>query len=166
MVFLTVVRHILNVCKKWFVCSVCIQDIILFLLKIAVVLLSSYCDLLNFLLAGKPGFTKKQADLFFPPDFADDFPVAMQVSSLANCLGTKWRQSLVTMVQLIQVLSQLLGIGCTNPVLPSHYLGPHLPLDHKLSNLCSLVGIILCWSCCCLLTTSNRVLSLCPFYCF
>eukprot|EP01018_Ginkgo_biloba_P000169 Gb_33029 [translate_table: standard] len=30
--------------------------------------------------AGKPGFTKKQADLFFPPDFADDFPVAMQIS--------------------------------------------------------------------------------------
>ncbi|CAD5174389.1 unnamed protein product [Musa acuminata subsp. malaccensis] len=29
---------------------------------------------------GKPGFTKKQADLFFPPDFADDFPVAMQIS--------------------------------------------------------------------------------------
>ncbi|KAI4382760.1 hypothetical protein MLD38_008678 [Melastoma candidum] len=25
-------------------------------------------------------FTKKQADLFFPPDFADDFPVAMQIS--------------------------------------------------------------------------------------
>lgn len=31
-------------------------------------------------LLGKPSFTKKQADLFFPPDFADDFPVAMQVS--------------------------------------------------------------------------------------
>lgn len=31
--------------------------------------------------AGKPSFTKKQADLFFPPDFADDFPVAMQVLS-------------------------------------------------------------------------------------
>jgi hypothetical protein len=30
-------------------------------------------------LAGKPSFSKKQADLFFPPDFADDFPVAMQV---------------------------------------------------------------------------------------
>jgi hypothetical protein len=30
-------------------------------------------------LAGKPGFSKKQADLFFPPDFQDDFPVAMQV---------------------------------------------------------------------------------------
>ncbi|CAA6654735.1 unnamed protein product [Spirodela intermedia] len=30
---------------------------------------------------GKPGFTKKQADLFFPPDFADDFPVAMQISN-------------------------------------------------------------------------------------
>ncbi|PWZ44489.1 Clathrin heavy chain 1 [Zea mays] len=29
---------------------------------------------------GKPGFSKKQADLFFPPDFQDDFPVAMQVS--------------------------------------------------------------------------------------
>ncbi|KAF6147003.1 hypothetical protein GIB67_036722 [Kingdonia uniflora] len=29
---------------------------------------------------GKPAFTKKQADLFFPPDFADDFPVAMQIS--------------------------------------------------------------------------------------
>ncbi|RZS19450.1 hypothetical protein BHM03_00051844, partial [Ensete ventricosum] len=33
----------------------------------------------DFLFPGKPGFTKKQADLFFPPDFADDFPVAMQV---------------------------------------------------------------------------------------
>lgn len=31
------------------------------------------------LLLGKPSFTKKQADLFFPPDFADDFPVSMQV---------------------------------------------------------------------------------------
>ncbi|THG03500.1 hypothetical protein TEA_021259 [Camellia sinensis var. sinensis] len=29
---------------------------------------------------GRPSFTKKQADLFFPPDFADDFPVAMQIS--------------------------------------------------------------------------------------
>ncbi|KAJ8446184.1 hypothetical protein Cgig2_015955 [Carnegiea gigantea] len=29
---------------------------------------------------GKPGFSKKQADLFFPPDFADDFPVSMQIS--------------------------------------------------------------------------------------
>ncbi|KAF8402617.1 hypothetical protein HHK36_010706 [Tetracentron sinense] len=29
---------------------------------------------------GKPAFTKKQADLFFPPDFADDFPVSMQIS--------------------------------------------------------------------------------------
>lgn len=28
---------------------------------------------------GKAAFTKKQADLFFPPDFNDDFPVAMQV---------------------------------------------------------------------------------------
>ncbi|CAI7842986.1 unnamed protein product, partial [Closterium sp. NIES-53] len=30
---------------------------------------------------GRVPFTKKQADLFFPPDFADDFPVAMQVSA-------------------------------------------------------------------------------------
>ncbi|RZC78063.1 hypothetical protein C5167_002277 [Papaver somniferum] len=29
---------------------------------------------------GKPAFSKKQADLFFPPDFADDFPVSMQIS--------------------------------------------------------------------------------------
>ncbi|KAL5063600.1 hypothetical protein RYX36_025337 [Vicia faba] len=29
---------------------------------------------------GKPSFTKKQADLFFPPDFADDFPVSTQIS--------------------------------------------------------------------------------------
>ncbi|MCI19140.1 clathrin heavy chain 1-like, partial [Trifolium medium] len=29
----------------------------------------------------KPSFTKKQADLFFPPDFADDFPVSMQISN-------------------------------------------------------------------------------------
>ncbi|KAL6838207.1 hypothetical protein ACP4OV_031969 [Aristida adscensionis] len=29
---------------------------------------------------GKPGFSKKQADLLFPLDFQDDFPVAMQVS--------------------------------------------------------------------------------------
>lgn len=36
----------------------------------------------SIIFAGKPSFTKKQADLFFPPDFADDFPVAMQVSEL------------------------------------------------------------------------------------
>ncbi|MFQ6647255.1 hypothetical protein Gotur_019652, partial [Gossypium turneri] len=29
---------------------------------------------------GKSSFSKKQADLFFPPDFQDDFPVAMQIS--------------------------------------------------------------------------------------
>lgn len=36
--------------------------------------------------AGKPSFSKKQADLFFPPDFADDFPVAMQVPNLLMLL--------------------------------------------------------------------------------
>ncbi|KAG2394918.1 Clathrin heavy chain 2 [Vigna angularis] len=30
---------------------------------------------------GKPSFSKKQADLFFPPDFADDFPVSMQTAT-------------------------------------------------------------------------------------
>ncbi|CAI9767563.1 unnamed protein product [Fraxinus pennsylvanica] len=35
---------------------------------------------------GKPSFTKKQADLFFPPDFADDFPVAMQISHKYNLI--------------------------------------------------------------------------------
>jgi hypothetical protein len=34
--------------------------------------------------AGKVPFMKKQADLFFPPDFADDFPVAMQVGSWSS----------------------------------------------------------------------------------
>jgi len=29
---------------------------------------------------GGPSFSKKQADLFFPPNFEDDFPVSMQVS--------------------------------------------------------------------------------------
>ncbi|CAD5174580.1 unnamed protein product [Musa acuminata subsp. malaccensis] len=41
----------------------------------------------------KPGFTKKQADLFFPPDFADDFPVAMQIShkySLIYVITEAW----------------------------------------------------------------------------
>lgn len=41
--------------------------------------MSCYSDY-GFLLSGKQSFTKKQADLFFPPDFADDFPVSMQVS--------------------------------------------------------------------------------------
>ena len=40
----------------------------------------SSCTDYGFLFSGKPSFTKKQADLFFPPDFADDFPVSMQVS--------------------------------------------------------------------------------------
>ncbi|OWM87409.1 hypothetical protein CDL15_Pgr022520 [Punica granatum] len=35
---------------------------------------------------GKASFTKKQADLFFPPDFADDFPVAMQISHKYNLI--------------------------------------------------------------------------------
>ncbi|KAJ6325082.1 hypothetical protein OIU76_012210 [Salix suchowensis] len=42
---------------------------------------------------GKPSFTKKQADLFFPPDFADDFPVAMQIShkySLIYAITKAW----------------------------------------------------------------------------
>ena len=30
--------------------------------------------------SGEPGFTEKQADLFFPPDFTDGFPAAMQIS--------------------------------------------------------------------------------------
>eukprot|EP00271_Cylindrocystis_brebissonii_P014176 TRINITY_DN35436_c0_g1_i1.p1 TRINITY_DN35436_c0_g1~~TRINITY_DN35436_c0_g1_i1.p1 ORF type:complete len:1694 (-),score=426.59 TRINITY_DN35436_c0_g1_i1:500-5581(-) len=30
---------------------------------------------------GRTPFAKRQADLFFPPDFADDFPVAMQISA-------------------------------------------------------------------------------------
>ncbi|CAL5424607.1 unnamed protein product [Camellia sinensis] len=35
---------------------------------------------------GKPAFSKKQADLFFPPDFVDDFPVAMQISHMYSLI--------------------------------------------------------------------------------
>ncbi|XP_028123484.1 clathrin heavy chain 1-like [Camellia sinensis] len=35
---------------------------------------------------GKPAFSKKQADLFFPPDFVDDFPVAMQISHMHSLI--------------------------------------------------------------------------------
>jgi len=44
--------------------------------------------LIDCLVVGKPGFSKKQADLFFPPDFQDDFPVAMQVSILGGKMCT------------------------------------------------------------------------------
>ncbi|KAI8020025.1 Clathrin heavy chain 2 [Camellia lanceoleosa] len=36
--------------------------------------------------SGKPAFSKKQADLFFPPDFVDDFPVAMQISHMYSLI--------------------------------------------------------------------------------
>uniref|UniRef100_A0A0E0F1G4 Clathrin heavy chain linker core motif domain-containing protein n=1 Tax=Oryza meridionalis TaxID=40149 RepID=A0A0E0F1G4_9ORYZ len=39
---------------------------------------------------GKPGFSKKQADLFFPPDFQDDFPVAMQISQKYGLIYLKY----------------------------------------------------------------------------
>ncbi|XP_039016474.1 clathrin heavy chain 1-like [Hibiscus syriacus] len=35
---------------------------------------------------GRPSFSKKQADLFFPPDFQDDFPVAMQISHIYSLI--------------------------------------------------------------------------------
>nr|GME04382.1 hypothetical protein DM860_000665 [Ipomoea batatas] len=39
------------------------------------------------LVGNHPSFTKKKADLFFPPDFADDFPDAMQVCLLDALLS-------------------------------------------------------------------------------
>ncbi|KAF8365209.1 hypothetical protein HHK36_032781 [Tetracentron sinense] len=36
--------------------------------------------ILRIVLAAKPAFTRKPSRSFFPPDFADDFPVAMQIS--------------------------------------------------------------------------------------
>ncbi|XP_039137808.1 uncharacterized protein LOC120265735 isoform X2 [Dioscorea cayenensis subsp. rotundata] len=39
---------------------------------------------------GKPGFSKKQADLFFPPDFADNFPIGKQkLQQLVGCMLLK-----------------------------------------------------------------------------
>lgn len=35
------------------------------------------CPLLR--AAGMTPFTKRQADVFFPPEYADDFPISMQV---------------------------------------------------------------------------------------
>ena len=33
-------------------------------------------------------FTKRQADVFFPPDYADDFPVSMQARPHASLRAT------------------------------------------------------------------------------
>jgi clathrin heavy chain len=52
-------------------------------------------------IAGKPGFSKKQADLFFPPDFQDDFPVAMQVHFMSQMQYTM----LGTIIYLIRFSS-------------------------------------------------------------
>ena len=56
--------------------------------------------------SGEPGFTEKQADLFFPPDFTDGFPAAMQISLLYRSLlllltgSSSLRKSFVTLFLL------------------------------------------------------------------
>ncbi|GLT43224.1 hypothetical protein SLA2020_171910 [Shorea laevis] len=49
---------------------------------------------------GKPAFTKKQADLFFPPDFADDFPVSMQISQKYGLIYVITKQGLLFVYDL------------------------------------------------------------------
>ncbi|KAJ6750992.1 hypothetical protein OIU85_001517 [Salix viminalis] len=49
---------------------------------------------------GKPSFTKKQADLFFPPDFADDFPVSMQISQKYGLIYVITKQGLLFVYDL------------------------------------------------------------------
>ncbi|XP_038712359.1 clathrin heavy chain 1-like [Tripterygium wilfordii] len=49
---------------------------------------------------GKPSFSKKQADLFFPPDFADDFPVSMQVSQKYGLIYVITKQGLLFVYDL------------------------------------------------------------------
>ncbi|KAH8498737.1 hypothetical protein H0E87_017605 [Populus deltoides] len=49
---------------------------------------------------GKPSFTKKQADLFFPPDFADDFPVSMQISQKYGLIYAITKQGLLFVYDL------------------------------------------------------------------
>ncbi|PON57561.1 Clathrin, heavy chain [Parasponia andersonii] len=62
---------------------------------------------------GKPSFTKKQADLFFPPDFADDFPVSMQVSQkygliyVITKLGLLFVYDLETATAVVQRFQEL-----------------------------------------------------------
>ncbi|KAJ6670981.1 CLATHRIN HEAVY CHAIN RELATED [Salix viminalis] len=49
---------------------------------------------------GKPSFSKKQADLFFPPDFADDFPVSMQISQKYGLIYVITKQGLLFVYDL------------------------------------------------------------------
>ncbi|KAJ0021343.1 hypothetical protein Pint_32516 [Pistacia integerrima] len=49
---------------------------------------------------GKAAFTKKQADLFFPPDFADDFPVAIQISQKYGLIYVITKQGLLFVYDL------------------------------------------------------------------
>ncbi|KAJ0021345.1 hypothetical protein Pint_32514 [Pistacia integerrima] len=52
------------------------------------------------LLISKAAFTKKQADLFFPPDFADDFPVAIQISQKYGLIYVITKQGLLFVYDL------------------------------------------------------------------
>ncbi|KAM7256318.1 hypothetical protein ACFE04_012059 [Oxalis oulophora] len=49
---------------------------------------------------GKTSFSKKQADLFFPPDFADDFPVSMQISNKYGLIYVITKQGLLFVYDL------------------------------------------------------------------
>ena len=68
---------------------------------------------------GRPGSAplKRQAELFFPPEFADDFPVAMQISE---------RYGLVYVVTKLGLLVRGEGFApclAQNPALPGHQAG-------------------------------------------
>jgi hypothetical protein len=52
-------------------------------------------------IAGKPGFSEKQAYIFFPPGVQDDFPVAMQVHFMSQTQYTM----LGTIIYLIRFSS-------------------------------------------------------------
>ncbi|GJX08755.1 clathrin heavy chain 1 [Tanacetum coccineum] len=48
----------------------------------------------------KPSFTKKQAELFFPPEFADDFPVGMQISHKYGLINAITKSGLIFVYDL------------------------------------------------------------------
>ena len=68
-----------------------------------------YITLSSYTFPGKPGFTKKQADLFFPPDFADDFPVSMQVTSWENypCILSGKKYDVISQIILWIILADI-----------------------------------------------------------
>ncbi|GKD78949.1 clathrin heavy chain 1, partial [Tanacetum coccineum] len=66
-------------------------------------------------LNGKPSFTKKQADLFFPPNFAYAFPVAMQISHKYSLIYVITKMGLLFVYNL-----EIATLAYRNKISPDH----------------------------------------------